>query len=86
MKASKQTILNEDVTILRLLVKMYTFGKTSITCLPDIHKFSSLDEINQIPPVLWNFLFIYFPRTEKTKSGKQMLVHGINIILKNHLI
>ena len=45
MKASKQTILNEAVTILRLLVKMYTFGKTSITCLPDIHKFSSFDEI-----------------------------------------
>ena len=44
LKASKQTILNEAVTILRLLVKMYTFGKTSITCLPDIHKFSSLDE------------------------------------------
>ena len=55
MKPSKQTILNEAVTILRLLVKMYTSGKTSITRLPEIHKFSELDENNQIPPVLWNF-------------------------------
>jgi len=38
VKPSKQTILNEAVTILRLLVKMYTSGKTSLTCLPDIHK------------------------------------------------
>lgn len=58
MKPSKQTILNEAVTILRLLVKMYTSGKTSLTCLPDIHQFSSLDEINQIPPVLWIFFYL----------------------------
>jgi len=58
VKSSKQTILNEAVTILRLLVKMYTSGKSSITCLPDIHKFSSLGEINKISPVLW-ILFLF---------------------------
>ncbi|CAC5392076.1 unnamed protein product [Mytilus coruscus] len=33
------------------------FSKTAISCLPDIHAFDAKHEINQIPQVLWNFLY-----------------------------
>ncbi|CAG2238273.1 unnamed protein product [Mytilus edulis] len=33
------------------------FSKTANSCLPDIHAFDAKHEINQIPPVLWNFLY-----------------------------
>ncbi|CAG2230012.1 unnamed protein product [Mytilus edulis] len=40
-------------------VKMFFHdgGKTANSCLPDIHAFDAKHEINQIPPVLWNFLY-----------------------------
>ncbi|CAG2219418.1 unnamed protein product [Mytilus edulis] len=53
----KHEILSEALQILRSFVKSYTTGKTANSCLPDIHAFDAKHEINQIPPVLWNFLY-----------------------------
>ena len=54
---SNHHILNEAFKILKKFIKIYISDRISSPGLPDIHSFSALDEIRQIPPVLWNFIY-----------------------------
>lgn len=56
-RSEKHKILSEAIQILRSLVKFYISDKIHSQELPNIHNFNPVDEIHQIPPILWNFLY-----------------------------